>query len=187
MDDSSSQRVGEWRGVMSVGRDSVVGQVFNLIQWERYVFTTMIMSWALLDRGVDVTFDDSCDNAKIHYMEWCMAGCWNRKDFFAPDSYLYSKCKYFVVFLKYGYIMHISMLRWCKNKVLRTINVVKTQIGLQICISMSKYLSFVYYQGHFKVILFFNINACTGFQKLSASSNISACTFMRGDTVKSSS
>ena len=46
--------------------------------------------------------------------------------------------------------MHISMLRWCIIKVIRTINVVKKQISLQICISMSKYLSFVYYQGHFK-------------------------------------
>ena len=39
--DSSSQRVGEWGGVMSVRRDPVVGQV---IQGESYVFTTMIMS-----------------------------------------------------------------------------------------------------------------------------------------------
>ena len=40
-----------------------------LIQWERYVFTTMITSWALLDRGVDATVDDSCDNANMHCME----------------------------------------------------------------------------------------------------------------------
>ena len=32
---------------------------------------------------------------------------------------------------------------------MRTINVVTKQIRLQICICMSKYLSFVYYQGHF--------------------------------------
>ena len=41
--------------------------------------------------------------------------------------------------------MHISMLRWSINKAIRTINVVKIQISLQICIYMSKYLSFVYY------------------------------------------
>ena len=41
------------------------------------------------------------------------------------------------------------MLRWCINKAIRTINVVEKQVSLQICISMSKYLSFVYYQGHF--------------------------------------
>ena len=73
MGDSSSQRVGEWGGVMAVGRDSVVGQVFHLIQWERYVFTTMIMSWALLDKGVDATVDDNNDNANMHYE--MMAGC----------------------------------------------------------------------------------------------------------------
>ena len=32
----------------------------------------MIMSWAL-DRGVDATVDDSCDNANMHYMEWLLA------------------------------------------------------------------------------------------------------------------
>ena len=45
--------------------------------------------------------------------------------------------------------MHISMLRWCIKKVIRTINVIKKQMSLQICIPMSTYLSFVYYQGHF--------------------------------------
>ena len=33
----------------------------------------MIMSWALLDRSVDATVDDSCDNANMHYMEWWLA------------------------------------------------------------------------------------------------------------------
>ena len=46
--------------------------------------------------------------------------------------------------------MHISMIRWCINKAILTINVAKKQTSLQICISMSKYLSFVYYQGDFK-------------------------------------
>ena len=46
--------------------------------------------------------------------------------------------------------MHISMLRWCINKAIRTINVVKKQISLQIFISILKYLSFVYYKCHFK-------------------------------------
>ena len=41
------------------------------------------------------------------------------------------------------------MLRWCINKAIGTTNVVKKQVSLQICIYMSKYLSFVYYQGHF--------------------------------------
>ena len=44
--------------------------------------------------------------------------------------------------------MHISMLRWCIIKAIRTINVVKKQITLQISIFMSKYVLFVYYQGH---------------------------------------
>ena len=45
--------------------------------------------------------------------------------------------------------MHISMLRWCSNNAIRTINVVKKQISLQIFFFLSKYSSFVYYQGHF--------------------------------------
>ena len=63
MGDSSSQRVGEWGGVMSVERDSVAGQLFNLID----VFITMITSWALLDRGLDATVDDSCEDSKMYY------------------------------------------------------------------------------------------------------------------------
>ena len=47
----------------------------------------MIMSWALLDRGVDATVDDSCDNANMHYA--MIAGCWDSEDFFAHF------CKYF--------------------------------------------------------------------------------------------
>ena len=45
--------------------------------------------------------------------------------------------------------MHVSIIRWCINNTIRTIKVVKKQIILQIFIFMSKYLSFVYYQGHF--------------------------------------
>ena len=56
MGDNSSQRVGEWGGIMSVERrDSVAGQVFNLID----VFITMITSGALLDIVVYATVDDS--------------------------------------------------------------------------------------------------------------------------------
>ena len=60
----------EWGGDMAVGTESAAGQVFNLIQWERYVFITMITSWALLDKGVDATVDDSCDDANMQYLEW---------------------------------------------------------------------------------------------------------------------
>ena len=55
---------------MSVGKDSVAEQVFNLIEWKRYVFITMITSWALLDTGVDATVDDSCEDENMYYMEW---------------------------------------------------------------------------------------------------------------------
>ena len=57
--------------------------------------------------------------------------------------------------------MHISMLRWCVNKVICIIHIIEKQTSLQICISMSKYLSFVYYQGHFKLeykCMYFSLN-----------------------------
>ena len=56
--------------------------------------------------------------------------------------------------------MHISMVRWCINKIIRTINVVSKQIKLQICIFMSKDLSFVYYEGHFM----FEYKACVSLE-----------------------
>ena len=42
--DISSQKVGQWGGVMSVDSDFLAGHVFDLIQRERYVFITMITS-----------------------------------------------------------------------------------------------------------------------------------------------
>ena len=73
MGDSSTQRVGEWGGVMSVGRNFVAGQVFN--QSELHVFITMIMSCAFPDRGVDATVDNSCDDANMQYaiVDWWLA------------------------------------------------------------------------------------------------------------------
>ena len=45
--------------------------------------------------------------------------------------------------------MHISMLRWCIKKVIRTIIVATKQIRLQIIyIFYVEILLFVYYQGH---------------------------------------
>ena len=147
MGDSSSQRVGEWGGVMSVGRDSVVDKSFNenvrfLQKWSclepcwTEVWTPLLM--------IAVTMQ-TCTvwNDGWLLKQWRFFYAWQL------DLYLYSKCKYFVVFLKLGYIKHISMLRRCINNAIRTINFVKKQISLQICICMSKYLSFVYYQGHF--------------------------------------
>ena len=55
--------------------------------------------------------------------------------------------------------MHISMLRWCINKAIRNINVVKKQISLQICIFFCQNIIY---------LLIIKVNSC---------SNISACIF----------
>ena len=47
----------------------------SLISFNENVFKTMIMSWALLARGVNATADDSCDDASLHAVCWMMAGC----------------------------------------------------------------------------------------------------------------
>ena len=85
MDNSSSQRVEEWGGVMSVGSYSVAGHLFNHIQWELYVFLTRIPSWALLDRCVDAAVDDSCDDANMQYLEWWLPAE-TVKFYFAPGN-----------------------------------------------------------------------------------------------------
>ena len=85
-------------------------------------------------------------------------------------------------------IMHISMLRWCINNAISTINVVKktnkfTNVHFYVKILIIRLLSRSFHVFFLKYVLWSNIGACTCFRKLSASSNISACTFMRGDTV----
>ena len=67
MGDSSLQRVGECWELSCQWRETE--QVFILID----DFITMITSWALLDRDVDVTVDDRCEDANMYYMEWWLA------------------------------------------------------------------------------------------------------------------
>ena len=52
---------------MSVGRNSVAGQVLSLSDSERMLcFITMTTLLALLDKGVDAIVDDSCEDANMH-------------------------------------------------------------------------------------------------------------------------
>ena len=71
MCDSSSQRVGEWGGVMSVERDCVAGQVFNRIEWERCFYNNDHVLRQRCGRRftVDATVEDSCEDANMYYME----------------------------------------------------------------------------------------------------------------------
>ena len=86
------------------------------------------------------------------------------------------------------------MPRWCINKVTRTINVVTKQIRLQIfhfyfkifiiCLLSRSFDARI--KVHVLLLEYFfcsNISVCDCFRKLSPVSNISACAFMRGDTV----
>ena len=45
----------------------------------------MITSWALLDRGVDATVDDTCDDANMQYLEWWLP-VGTVKFYFAPGN-----------------------------------------------------------------------------------------------------
>ena len=58
-------------------------------------YNVMIMSPALLDRGVDATVDDSCDDANMQYVtvEWWLAVETGKKR--RLDLYLYNKCRSF--------------------------------------------------------------------------------------------